>query len=69
MYVLDNKDVMYVLNCNAYIVKGHNDMKYGFTLHPDICSVRHRQDATTFLQYVPLKKSTITQAEVDEAYE
>lgn len=36
-YVLDNKGVTHVPECNAYIVKGHNDKKYCVTLHPETC--------------------------------
>lgn len=36
-YVLDNKGETYVPECNANIVKGHNDKKYCVTLHPETC--------------------------------
>lgn len=36
-YIFDNKGVTHVPECNAYIVKVHNDKKYFVTLHTEIC--------------------------------
>lgn len=36
-YIFDNKGVTHVPECNAYIVKVHNDKKYRVTLHLEIC--------------------------------
>ena len=36
-FVLDNNGVMHVPECEAYIVKGHNEKKYCVTLHPETC--------------------------------
>lgn len=36
-HIFDNKGVTHVPECNAYIVKVHNDKKYCVTLHLEIC--------------------------------
>lgn len=36
-YIFDNKGVMYVLECNVYIVKVYNDKKYCVILYLEIC--------------------------------
>lgn len=36
-YVLDNKGVIYVFECEVYIVRGYNEKKYCVMFYLEIC--------------------------------